>query len=346
MSAFDEHSRRPRHLKILAVDDNEANLRLLKVVMTKEGYEVITAQNGEDALEIVTKEELDIILLDLNMPGMDGLEVCQRLKDNDQTRLIPVVIITSNDTEEAKLRSIEAGADDFLSKPLSLSELKARTRSLTQLKRYTDDLEHSETVMASLALAIEARDPYTEGRCFRLARYARTLAERIGLGSPEIIALEKAGLLHDLGKIAIPDSILLKPGPLSKEEFAVVKKHPIVGEQLTRPMRSMQAVWPIIRHHHERMDGSGYPDGLKGDDIPVTARVLAVADVYDALTTDRPYRGALSKDEALTILYDETQRGWWDKVLVDEFSSLLPQMPNVTTVPTFLDSGPLNNRAY
>ncbi len=313
-----------RRSRVLVVDDNPSNLRLLEVVMTKEGYEVITATDGEPALALVEQDSPDLILLDMNMPGLDGLETCRRLKNNPKTRLIPIIIVTAANTEEAKLKSIEAGADDFLTKPISMTELRARTRALTQLKQFTDELEHADAVMTGLAQAIEARDPYTEGHCFRLVSYTRVLGERVNLSPEDLRALEKGALLHDLGKIAVPDSALLKPGRLTPDEFAVIKEHPLVGERLCRPMHSLQPVWPVIRHHHERWDGSGYPDGLSGDNIPLTARILAVADVFDALTTQRPYRMALPREEAFAILQEEANRGFWDAKLVNEFITMLP----------------------
>jgi putative two-component system response regulator len=224
------------------------------------------------------------------------------------------------------VRGLEAGADDFLTKPVERASLLARTRSLLSLKRFTDELEHAETVLFTLARSIEGKDAYTGGHCERLSDHSARLAEAIGLSAEQVKALRRAGIVHDIGKVAIPDSILGKPGRLTEQEFAVVKEHPVVGERICAPLRSFHLVLPIIRHHHEKMNGTGYPDGLRGDDIPVTARILQIVDVYDALTTARPYKAALSASETLQIMEDEVNKGWWDPDIFREFSRLeLPQ---------------------
>jgi len=257
------------------------------------------------------------------MPGMDGFEVCRRIKATAETRLTPVVLITGLSATEDRIRGINASADDFLSKPIDFNELLARTRSLLRLKQYTDELEHAETVLFSLAQSIEARDPYTSGHCERLAEMSARLGGRLGLMDEDIKALRWAGVVHDIGKVAVPDAILLKPGPLTPEETEVMRKHPVVGEKICAPLRTFGRVLPIIRHHHERHDGSGYPDGLRGDEIPLTAAILQLADVYDALTTDRPYRKASPAHEALRIMDDEAKLGWWDRDLLDNFRAMI-----------------------
>jgi putative two-component system response regulator len=219
------------------------------------------------------------------------------------------------------MEGITCGADDFLNKPVNRLELLARTRSLLRLKEFTDELENAETVLFSLALSIEAKDPYTRGHCDRLSAYSVALAERLGLPKEQCVALRRAGVIHDIGKICVPESILLKKGPLSDAEWIIMKQHPAAGERICSPLKSFRLVLPIIRHHHEKLNGSGYPDGLEGDCIPLTARILQVADIYDALTTDRPYRAALPRQEAFSILRAEVQRGWWDGALVDELEA-------------------------
>lgn len=304
---------------ILVVDDNEALRGLLAEILHLHGFNTSMLGDGQAALKAVATQPPDLILLDVNMPGLDGFEVCRRIKSNPDTRLIPVVLVTGLSATQDRVRGIEAGADDFLSKPVDRNELIARVRSLLSLKAYVDELESAETVLFALAQSIEGKDPYTEGHCERLADYSARLGERIGLPPEQVTALRRGGIVHDIGKVAVSDAILLKPGPLTKEERAVVEQHPLVGVRICAPLKSFRPVLPIIRHHHEKYDGSGYPDGLGGEEIPLTARVLQVVDVYDALTTKRPYKRALPRDQALEIMEEEIRKGWWDPRLFEEF---------------------------
>ncbi|MGH9710362.1 MAG: HD-GYP domain-containing protein, partial [Candidatus Acidiferrales bacterium] len=280
--------------KILVVDDDIDVRGGLHLLLRRREYDVRTAGDGNGALDECVSFQPDLILLDVMMPGRDGFAICHEIKSRPETRLIPVILITGLSDKSDRIRGIEAGADDFLSKPIDLTELDARVRSLLRLKSFTDELENAEAVLFSLALAIETRDPYTHGHCARLSEFSACLGERIGLPADEITALRRAGIVHDVGKVVVPDTVLLKPGPLTPEERAVMKQHPAVGEHICSPLKSFRSVLGIIRHHHERWDGSGYPDGLRSEAIPLTARVLQIADVYDALTTQRPYRGALT----------------------------------------------------
>jgi putative two-component system response regulator len=257
------------------------------------------------------------------MPGMSGFEVCRRIKAAPETRLTPVVLITGLSETEDRIKGINAGADDFLSKPIDINELLARTRSLLRLKQYTDELENAEAVLFSLAHSIEARDPYTRGHCERLSEMSARLGEKLKLPEEEIKALRRAGIVHDIGKVVVPDAILLKPEPLSPDDMEVMRKHPVVGEKICKPMRTFRLVLPIIRHHHEHHDGSGYPDGLRGAEIPVTASILQLVDVYDALTTDRPYRHASAPADALAIMDAESARGWWNHDLLAAFREMM-----------------------
>ncbi|MHB8733909.1 MAG: HD-GYP domain-containing protein [Terriglobales bacterium] len=302
---------------ILVVDDDEVTLILSRALLTAEGYDVVTAVNIQEAQRLVEERRPDLILTDVVMPRGSGIELCQILKEDPQTRLIPVILVTGLSDRESKLRGIEAGADDFLSKPLDPQELFARVHSLLKLKQFTDELENAETVLTSLALGVEARDPYTVGHCDRLSRSAAALGRRLGLPEPDVTALRRSGILHDIGKIGVPDAILKKPGGLAPHEWEIMRQHPVVGEQICHPLRSLRRVLPIIRHHHEHWNGGGYPDGLAGDAIPLLARVLQVADAYDALTTDRPYKPALGHTEASAILRRESEQGWWDRHLID-----------------------------
>ncbi|HEY3886425.1 MAG TPA: HD domain-containing phosphohydrolase, partial [Vicinamibacterales bacterium] len=297
--------------RILVVDNESANVEVFSRLMTRLGYEVLTASNGELALQSVKRDRPDLVLLDVNMPGdFDGFEVCRRLKADAGTRLIPVVLITTLTASEDRVRGIEAGADDFLAKPPVVAELEARVRSLTRLKRFTDELDSAESVILSLGLTIEARDPYTQGHCQRLAAYATTLGTRLGLDGDQLVALNRGAFLHDVGKIGIPDAVLLKAGRLTPSEYALMQQHTVIGDNLCSQLRLLEDVRPIVRHHHERPDGSGYPDRLDGENIPLLARILSVVDVYDALTTERPYKPALQPDHAVHELREEAAKGW------------------------------------
>ncbi len=308
--------------RILVVDDDRASCGLLEEFLCVAGYEVSQAHTGWQALGRFAELRPDLLLLDVMMPGVDGFEICRRLKDNPETRLTPIVLVTGLSATEDRIRGIEAGADDFLSKPFDRSELLARVRSLLNLKAYTDELERAESVVFALAKSIEAKDHYTAGHCERLSNLAAELGRRIGLPEEQIIALRRAGIVHDIGKVAVPESILLKPGPLSPEEFEVMKTHTTVGEKICAPLKSFRLVLPIIRSHHEKMDGSGYPDGLRGEEIPLTARVLEICDVFDALTTARPYKPALPVPEALEQIAAEVRKGWWDPKVFAAFQEM------------------------
>ena len=308
---------------ILVADDNEPNRELLSALLTAEGYRVVCAINGSQALTHVNSGSIDLALLDVVMPGPTGFAVCQAMKSKSETRLIPVILLTGLNSDADRIHSIMCGADDFLNKPVNKHELLARVHSLLRLKQFTDELDNAEAVLFSLALSIEAKDPYTEGHCDRLSKYSVALGEKLGLSEDLRVALRRGGLVHDIGKLAVPESILLKPGPLTPEERKIMQQHTLVGERICSPLRSFRHVLPIIRHHHEKQDGSGYPDGLKGDQIPLTARILQVTDIYDALSTDRPYRKALAPEKALAIMREEVKRGWWDGFLVDELEALI-----------------------
>lgn len=306
---------------VLVVDDLAANLRMLERLLVADGFLVLTATNGEEAVRAVADAGPDMVLMDVRMPVCDGFAACERLKSHADTRLIPVVLMTGSAERADRVRAIEAGADDFLTKPVDEPELKARVRSLVRLKRYTDELDSAESVILGLARTIEARDPYTEGHCDRLARYAMAIGRRLGLPDEDLAALGRGGYLHDIGKIAIPDFILAKPGPLTPEEFEVMKSHAVVGERLCGTFRPLARVRPIIRHHHEKRDGSGYPDGLVGDAIPLLAQIVGVADVFDALTTDRPYKPAIPAAEALDELRRDVERGWRNAAHVEALAA-------------------------
>jgi putative two-component system response regulator len=303
---------------ILVADDDQPSAELLNDLLVMDGHRVRFVKTRQEALDACASDPPDLIVLDLMAHG-HGFEVCHVLKEREETRLIPIVIVTAQSERRERLRGIEAGADDFLSKPFDEVELRARIRSLVRLKRYTDELDSADAVILGLGATIEARDPSTQGHCQRLARYATGFGRALGLSSRDIDALGRGGFLHDIGKIAVPDHVLLKGGALNPSETQVMRAHPIVGDTLCAGLRSLRDVRPIVRHHHERLDGTGYPDGLSHDAVPLLAQIVAIVDVFDALTTRRPYRKALSNEVALEALEEESSKGWRDGALVRAF---------------------------
>jgi len=316
-------SRQPVTGTILVADDQAANRELLQELLGAHGFKVIVVPDGAAALHELTQAQIDLVLLDVMMPHLNGFEVCEKIKGNQETCLIPVILVTALSDKQDRLLGIKAGADDFLTRPVDRAELLARVQSLLKLKFRTDELERAEAVLFSLARSIEGKDPYTHGHCERLADYSAALGEHLGLPEEQIVALRRAGVVHDIGKVAVPDSILLKPGRLTEEEWKLVREHPVVGERICAPLKSFRLLLPIIRHHHEKCDGSGYPDGLRGDQMPVTAKILQIVDVFDALTTVRPYKSAFSTQDALQILGEEVAKGWWDPQVFAEFDHMV-----------------------
>jgi putative two-component system response regulator len=315
--------------RILVVDDHPGVAGLMNQLLSARGYEVVTASDAEQAEAEVRRQLPDLILSDVRMPGKSGYDFCRELKGDPATRLIPFVLITGLSDSSDKVRGIEAGADDFLNKPVLAEELIARVRSLLRVKEFTDELETVDSVLCTLGLIVESRDPYTEGHCERLASYGVDLGRHLGLDRDSIVALRWGGYLHDLGKIAVPDEILKKGSDLSPQEWEIMKRHPAVGENICKPLRSLRLVLPIIRHHHEHMDGSGYPDGLKAGGIPLLPLVLQVVDVYDALRTARPYKPAMGHEQSAQIMREKARQGLLDGELVNEFFGMLVQQRKV-----------------
>jgi putative two-component system response regulator len=311
-------------MQVLIADDSPFYRTALRVTLTAWGYDVVEVADGAAAWDILQGEQAPkLAILDWMMPGIDGLEVCRRLREIPRHEPTYVIILTSRNGKENIVTALDAGADDYISKPFDRDELQARLR----VGRRIVGLQTSETVVFSFARAVDAKSPYTKGHSDRVMRYAIALADRIGLPPSDREILRRGAILHDIGKICIPDAILDKPGPLTPAEYEIVKQHPINGVSMVKPLDSVRDVIPIIRWHHERMDGQGYPDGLSGDKIPLLARVTAVADVYDALRSERPYRPELSEKECYTILREEAKGGGLDPELVEQFLGLPTELP-------------------
>lgn len=308
--------------RILVADDSPMITLMLEQTLLKDGYQVTSAHNGREALNAIQANAPDLILLDLDMPGLSGFEVCKKVKEDPQTRFIPIVIITGQSAATARLHAWELGADDFLTKPFQCVDILARCRSLLRVKRLLDELDSATEVVFALARAVEAKSPYTQGHAERVTQLALELADELGVPAAERNALRKGGLLHDIGKISIPDCILDKPDALTPAEFELIKTHPVQGAHIVEPLRSIRDAVPLIRWHHERRDGAGYPDGLCGDQIPFLVRILSVADTYDAMATVRPYRGAIPRGQCLEFLRQSAAEGGLDPEVVKAFCLL------------------------
>ncbi len=314
-------------LTVLAVDDDATNLLVIEKMLSPHSCIVKKAISGQEAIDMVWKELPDVILLDVMMPGMSGFEVCKKLKSSETTRLVPIIIVTALQDKEDRIKGIQAGCDDFISKPIDRLELLARVHALGQVKRLNDDLDHAEAVVLSLARAVEAKDHTTGNHCDRLIRLSHAFGKELGLEQKDIRTLERASILHDVGKIGIPDTLLLKPEKLNEEEWEIMRQHPVLGEEICHPLRSLQDVCPIIRHHHEKYNGTGYPDGIVGESIPYLARVFQIIDAFDAMTTERPYKPAFSLKKTLKTLKEETAQGIWDPKLMEKFIEFIERNP-------------------
>ena len=295
---------------------------MLVQLVEAEGLVAEVVSDGGAALESLYRQAPDIVVLRAGIPVLNGFDVCRRIRAHAATRLTPVVLLTRLGGQEHRIAGINAGADDVMATPADPEELKARVRALLRRKRYTSELDSAESIIISLALAVETRDPYTSGHCERLAGYATAVGSALELREDDLATLRRAGYLHDVGKIGIPDAILFKAGPLTADEYTLMKRHPLMGETLCGRFQSLAAVRPIVRHHHERLDGSGYPDGLRGAEIPLLTRIITIVDTFDALTTRRTYREAMSSAFAYKTLRDGALAGWWDRTLVETFIEL------------------------
>jgi putative two-component system response regulator len=329
----------PTHSTILIVDDNDNIRELLAAILMSPGYVIITAASGEEALALADSYRPDLVLLDVMMPGMDGYEVCRRLRAAPRTAEVPILMITALDDRASKVSGIEAGADDFLSKPLDRTELRARVRTITRLDRFrrlheerdrreselraaAEQLAHAyDSTLEGWARALDLRDHETEGHSRRVTELTVRLAERLGISGEPLLQIRRGALLHDIGKIGIPDAILLKPGKLDAHEWAIMQRHPIYGRDLLEPIPFLRSALAIPYAHHERWDGTGYPEGLAGEAIPLPARIFAVIDVWDAMTNDRPYRKATPPEEAMGYIRAQSGKHF-DPVVVAAFEEL------------------------
>jgi putative two-component system response regulator len=308
---------------ILVADDDPKVAKLIERVLCLDHHSIRTVSNGSAALEIVRREAPDLVLIDVLMPGLSGIEVCRRLKSDRATCRVPIVIMTGLPEPAVRLEGYAAGADDFLTKPVATRELRLRVQALINVKRNTDGFESAESLLLGLAEIIEARDVSTAGHCERLSHYAVELGRRLGLNFDDLDTLRLGGFLHDIGKIGVADAVLMKPGPLTAAETTLMRQHTLIGDRLCAGLRSLAKVRPIVRHHHERQDGSGYPDGLHGAEIPLIAQIVGVADVFDALTTKRPYRDAVDVWTACAVLRQEAQQGLHCTALVETFCRMV-----------------------
>lgn len=311
---------------VLIVDDLESNLELMEAIFAKEGFKTLVASDAFSALRIFRYNRIDLAILDVMMPGMDGYELCRHMKQISGRQFFPVILLTALTDRESKIKGLESGAEDFISKPFDDAELVTKVKSLIRLKNLHDELEHSENIIMTLAVAMEARDPYTKGHSTRVGRMAKSFASYLGFSMKEQELMRKAGILHDIGKITLSTSLLCKKDHLTDSEMEAIKRHTIVGEEICKPLISMREILPVIRSHHERWDGEGFPDGLRGEKIPLNARILSIIDSFDAMVSKRPYREGMSVNKALSVFTIERDYGQWDPKLVDSFLSMMEDM--------------------
>lgn len=309
---------------ILVVDDVEAHLELIEAVLTTERYRVEATTDVKKAIRFTETHSPELAILDVMMPGMNGYELCKRLKSTSRRKFFPIILVTSLNQVEDKITGLEAGADDFFSKPFNTLELITKIRSLIKLERLQDELECSEDIIFTLAITIEAKDYYTKGHSERVGNLSAEFAGFLGFPDKDIISIRKGGILHDIGKIGINEAILLKSARLSEDETTLVRDHPVIGSKICKPLYSLRQVLPIIRSHHERWDGKGYPDGLTGNEIPVMARMVNIIDTFDAMTSIRPYRnGVFTREEVIATMKKEKMSGQWDPHLTGKFIEMM-----------------------
>ncbi len=327
-------SRKSEPYRVLIVDDMATNRILVRAALPQDHYVSSEAADGEQALAILATEPFDVVLLDVNMPGIDGFETCRRIRANPNLRLLPVIMLTTQESPEDIETGLDAGANDYIIKPFEPRELIARLKGAAGHKRALDNLDNAESVLFALARMVEAKDVGTGNHCDRLAHTGVVFGEALGLTGEDLEALRRGGVLHDIGKLGIPDSILCKPGKLTAEEWVIMKQHTLIGAALCSPLKTMHNTVDIVLYHHEKWDGSGYPYGKAGQDIPLLARIFQIVDIYDALASDRPYKTAWPRDRIITTLQDEADKGFRDQELTAVFLDILKSRPEILALPT------------
>ncbi len=307
---------------VLVADSEDTYKGIAKVVLEREGYRVVTCSGGREALDELQKKHVDLIILDYGIGDLHVGDVIQQVRLSPRTSRIPVLVVSIVKKTDAHVEALDMGADDFLTKPFESKVLLAHARSLVRIKRLNDETENFENVLAMMSSAVEAKDPYTRGHSERVSMLGWLLAREMGMDEKTQLLIKRAGLIHDIGKLVVDLSFINKPGKLDDEEWRIMQAHPEAGARICAPLRSALPLLPLVRYHHEKLNGQGYPDGLVEDQIPLPVRIISVADVYDALTTDRPYRKAMTHERAMSILEEEVERGCWDPEVVGVLPAL------------------------
>ncbi|MDX1810333.1 MAG: response regulator [Gammaproteobacteria bacterium] len=319
--------------QILVVEDYESHRKLEKIILEQEGFNVIEACNGKEALNVLQTHDIDVVLMDKNMPQLNGDDTCYKIRNELGLKLLPIIIVTGNYEKSELVKSLDSGANDFISKPFSATELIARVKSAAISKRHAYQLESMEDMLFALGRMVEAKDGNTGDHCARLAYTAEVFGKRISCSKEEIEILRRGSILHDIGKLGIPDTVLFKPEKLDAKEWGIMKTHTTIGYNICRSLKSVQDATPIILSHHERWDGSGYPQGLKGNDIPLLAQIFQLIDIYDALAYKRPYKQAFSQAKILEVFNNELALGWRNPELCREFIELIKSNPESMIMP-------------
>ncbi|WP_374509861.1 HD domain-containing phosphohydrolase [Niveibacterium sp.] len=330
---------------LLVVDDDPLARAVASDCLDEVGIRVTECADGAAALNQLGAQHFDAMLLDRHMPGLSGDEVCRRIRRDLGDAMLPILMLTGDSGSQDLAAALDAGATDFIRKPFDPVELHARVRAAVEHKRLTDQLDNAESMLFALARMVEAKDENTGDHCSRLAHNSVEFGRALGLAEADLQALRRGGVLHDIGKLGIPDAILMKPAKLTDDEWRVMRQHTLIGARLCSPLKSMARTVPIIRSHHERWDGSGYPDGLAGEAIPLLARVFQIVDIYDALAYARPYKAALPQAEVLRILSEEGARGWRDPALLAVFLDLVARDPDAFASPA-PDAGDLGRAVF